>query len=303
MITQNAFALRGLALSLASVLLCASAAQTLTPAVKAGIEWIPIPGGSFIMGYGALDAWPWTKPAHRVTVPSFQMAKTAATFKQYKACVNASVCTPAHVSDGTCYAYDVNGANWGQRDLPAGFRGDDQPAVCLTWRQSRTFAQWVGGRLPTEAEYEYAARSAGKEYLYPWGNAATTCERAVIGGCGGRATMPVCSKPRGNTEQGLCDMSGNSWTFVQDEYHFSYAGAPADGSAWGSPTRGGAPQDFCRAGRGDGSAWKKPNPMNPVMRGGSWRMTVGFDRSAFRAPIIAGCRYSTGGIRPVRSRP
>lgn len=269
----------------------------------ADIDWVSIPGGEFTMGYGALDAWANAKPAHRVSVKPFQMAKTAATFKQYRACVKAGACTAAHVADGTCYAYDGGGTRWGRRRLSAGFEGDDQPVVCITWGQARAFAAWAGGRLPTEAEYEYAARSAGKEYAYPWGNGASTCERAVLGGCGGQVTAPVCSRPKGNTEQGLCDMTGNVWTYVQDAYHPSYERAPADGGAWGEPTRDGKPQDKCAARPGDGSAWERPDPLNTSGRGGSWRMTVGFDRASFRFPLLAGCPYSTGGVRPVRAKP
>jgi len=101
-----------------------------------------------------------------------------------------------------------------------------------------------GARLPSEAEWEYAAKSGGKNYKYPWGNDKPTCETAImyternffgIGACpyGGRL-HPVCSRPAGNTEQGLCDMSGNMRQWVEDAYQGSYKGVPVDGSAFES---------------------------------------------------------------------
>ena len=171
-----------------------------------------------------------SRPTHQVKVKSFQMAKTLVTNKQYKACVTAGACTAPHFSDGTCVVY--NGKSWSQSSLPDSFQGDEQPVVCVDWEQSRKFAEWAGGRLPTEAEWEYAARGAGKDQQYPWGNEKATCERAVVLGCGSSTTAPVCSKPVGNTRQGLCDMAGNVWEWVEDGYHDSYEGAPTDGSAW-----------------------------------------------------------------------
>ncbi len=240
-----------------------SARQVRAPVAKPDIQWVNIAGGSFTMG--ASD-WLRSNPMHKVEVKSFQMAKTLVTNKQYKACVEAGACVP---QADTC--------------MSAGFEDDDLPALCAGWDGAMTFSKWVGGRLPSEAEWEYAARSSGKDYKYPWGNEAATCERAVIDdsavgglGCGRNAPWPVCSKPKGNSEQGLCDMAGNAWEWTQDWYHDSYNGAPTDGSAWEIPA---------------GSF--------RVLRGGSWHNDAEYARSAYRCND-PGLRYCVGAFRPVR---
>jgi iron(II)-dependent oxidoreductase len=114
----------------------------------------------------------------------------------------------------------------------------DHPVNCVDWQQAVDFCERAGGRLPSEAEWEYAARSGGQDITYPWGNAAATCDDAVYDdtgsndGCGTGRTWAVCSKTAGNTTQGLCDMAGNVWEWVQDWSHNDYTGAPTDGSAW-----------------------------------------------------------------------
>ena len=244
-------------------------------ATQARIQWVPIPGGSFMMGYEDIhDA----KPRHSVAVPSFEMAKTLVTFEQYRACVEAGACTPANYS---CVTPD--------------FTADDQPAVCVRWDQAKTFSEWAGGRLPSEAEWEYAARSAGKDRQYPWGDDAPTCERAVISqggdGCGRHFTWPVCSKPKGNTQQGLCDMAGNVWQWTQDWYHDSYQGAPKDGSAWNAYT------DYGHVIRG--GSWAAPdNPASKLF--GDSHGPVG---PRNRQGVIACWRDIGIGFRPVRASP
>jgi len=240
--------------------------------------WCLIPGGSFNMGSN--DGDDDERPVHSVTVRTFEMSKTAVTFRQYRACVSAGGCTPAHVDDGTCWIW--NGSKWEQGRLPSSFQGDEQPVVCVDWDQAQAYARWAGGRLPTEAEWEYAARSGGRDWKYPWGNENATCERAVMddggNGCGRNSTWPVCSKPRGNTTQGLCDMAGNVWEWVQDWYHDSYNGAPTDGSAW-----------------------ERPTGSNRVFRGGSWRIIARGVRAANRFNILPGYRRDIVGFRLARS--
>jgi len=170
-------------------------------------------------------------PVHPVTVPGFEMLATEVTVSQYEACVNdGGACTAPSTSDSSC--------NWNA----SGY--EDHPVNCVDWQQAVDFCTWAGGRLPSEAEWEYAARSGGpsSSYKYPWGNDAATCTYAVMDddthtfGCNTGRTWSVCSKPAGNTSQGLCDMSGNVWEWVEDWYYGDYTGAPTDGSAWVSPS-------------------------------------------------------------------
>lgn len=206
--------------------------------VSSGIDWITIPGGTFTMGDKNVA------PPHRVAVRTFQMAKTPVTNGQYKACMAAGACTAP-----TCNSEAL--------------KKDDLPVTCVSWSQAAAFSKWAGGRLPSEAEWEYAARSGGKDWKYPWGNKPADCSLAVIAGCASSA-MPVCSKPAGNTIQGLCDMEGNVWQWVQDGWHDSYRGAPADGSAWG-----------------------KPASRRRVHRGSSWRAGPGFsDMAEATSPLV-----------------
>ncbi len=207
------------------------------------------------------------RPVHSVTVPTFELTKTQVTVGQYKACVDAGSCSAPSTWDY---------CNWDKSD-----RGS-HPVNCVDWDQAQAFASWAGGRLPSEAEWEYAARSGGRDWEYPWGDEVVTCERAVMDdgsnyGCGRNSTWPVCSKPNGNTTHGLCDMAGNIWEWVQDWWHNSYNGAPTDGSAWESPA---------------GSS--------RVYRGSSWNNSARYLRSANRGSDGPGYRGSHVGFRLAR---
>ena len=205
------------------------------------IEWVTINGGKFMMGNDDVgcgfedtkSAHFWVGvsyagdfenvwPSHEVTIKTFDISKTEVTVEQYAECVIKGQCTEPSASDY---------CTWGKpgRQL--------NPINCMGWDQANQYARFKGGRLPSEAEWEYAAKSGGKNHKYPWGNEKPTCDKAVMQGNGGYgcskySTMPVCSKPAGNTAQGLCDMAGNVWEWVQDKYQNSYKGAPADGSAF-----------------------------------------------------------------------
>lgn len=222
-----------------------------------GGEWISLPSGTFTMGSneGAGDE----KPPHSVTVSAFKMSKTEITNAQYNACVQAKQCTPQQWK---------NCSTWPSNPITA-FQGDTQPVVCVDWSQAKAFATWIGGdaRLPTEAEWEYAARGE-KGRKYPWGDAPEpSCDRAIMDpagdlgdGCGKDATWPVCSKTSGNTPTGLCDMAGNVWEWVED-WHGAYS-QEAQNYPSGPET---------------GSF--------RVLRGGSWFLVASFMRGASRGWI------------------
>lgn len=231
------------------------------------VEFVAITGGTFEMGSTELE-FSEEQPVHEVTMPSFEMTKTEVTVAQYALCVNHS---------GTCTAPDTGKyCNWGETGY------EDHPVSCVDWDQAVAFCTWVGGRLPSEAEWEHAASNGSAENTYPWGEATPTCDYAVMyeggAGCGTERTWPVCSKTAGNTSHGLCDMAGNVYEWVQDCYHSSYTGAPTDGSAWEE-------SGFAR-----------------VLRGGSWGVdNPDYLRSSFRDGIAPVRRNDLVGFRCARS--
>ena len=221
------------------------------------VEFITIPGGKFLMGTGnegiGLDD---AKPIHEAAIRTFEMSKTDVTVGQYAECVSSGRCTKPATGDY---------CNWGVADRQY------YPVNCVDWYQANQYAEFKGARLPSESEWEYAATSGGRNRKYPWGNGEPTRDNAVMYIDGAdNDTMPVCSKPAGNTAQGLCDMAGNVWQWVQDNYQDSYKNAPVDGSAFEGA-----------GGTGQGSSER-------VIRGGSFINNYG-------RPLRAGNR--------VRSRP
>ena len=193
--------------------------------------WALLDGGTFLQGSeSALFPSSWSEtPAHDVTVPTFEMMTTEATTSQYAQCVLAEVCAEPLVAQGENSGKNCNWLWWGR---------DDHPVNCVNAYEAEAYCEWIDARLPSESEWEYAARSGGQDIEYPWGDEPASCDLAIMSagnyqyGCGLGHTWPVCSKPLGNTEQGLCDMGGNVKEWVQDCWYGNYDGAPTDGSAW-----------------------------------------------------------------------
>jgi formylglycine-generating enzyme required for sulfatase activity len=247
---------------------------------------VVVPGGSFIMGAPADEPRaPWFAPEkrasaldpegpqHKVSIREFAIGEfpvTRAQWSAFAAATNRSI-------NGGCEwsgfpredAAAIAAASW--RNL--GFQqDDDHPAVCVSWNDAQDYVRWLSQRtghtyrLPTEAEWEYAAR-AGSTTAYPWGATAShdhanygsdeCCKEFAEGRDQWLHTSPVGSFPP--NAFGLFDMHGNAWQWVQDCYADSYAAAPTDGSAH-----------------------DEPNCQRRVLRGGTWGDPPGLIRSATR---------------------
>jgi formylglycine-generating enzyme required for sulfatase activity len=123
------------------------------------------------------------------------------TVADYRRCVEAKRCTPPETG-GSC--------NWGKEER------NSHPINCVDWNQAKTFCEWTGKRLPTEAEWEKAARGTDKR-TYPWGNEWDAKKANVSGDADGFAeTAPVGSFPAGASPFHALDMSGNVWEWTAD---------------------------------------------------------------------------------------
>ncbi len=113
-------------------------------------------------------------------------------------------------------SHEVTNAEYRRFDPGHDFEPDRarHPAVEVTWSEALAYAAWLGGNLPSEVEWEYAARGTARR-LYPWGDDAPTCERAHYADCEPRTTVPVMSRPGGATPEGVHDLAGNAWEWVR----------------------------------------------------------------------------------------
>jgi len=193
---------------------------------------VPIPAGEFIMGSdkSRTDA----KPARRVYLDAFKMDKTEVTVVAYKACVDTGTCSVPMIDAEFCRDTFANMSNWAKPGR------ENHPINCVSWHQAKTFCKWAGKRLPTEAQWEKAARGVNPR-TFPWGELAPSCESAVLHdgvarGCGKGTTWPVASKPLGASTYGVLDMAGSVSEWTEDGYDGrQYYDAP-NRNPRGSPT-------------------------------------------------------------------
>lgn len=238
-------------------------------------------------------------PVHQVKISSFLIGKTPVTKGQFTKFVEAT----NYVTSDECWIYTgkwerKKGYNWRN---PGYLQQDNHPVTCVNWNDARAYADWLSRvtgnkyRLPSEAEWEYAAR-AGTTTARFWGNdPSQACGYANVGdqelknkvkgvtweihNCndGYGYTSPVGSfKPN---KFGLYDMQGNVWQWVGDSYHNSYVGAPHNGNEW----------------LGDGA--------KRVLRGASWGYEPESTRIARRSGVKPDFRNNWNGFRVVRALP
>lgn len=192
-----------------------------------GMEFVYVQGGCYQMGDTFGDGFRSEQPVHEVCVNDFALAKYDVTVGQFRKFTLATGYKTEAEEEGGCGVF--NGSKWvwdaSKNWRNPGFNQDDrQPVVCVSWNDAEAFIRWlseVSGkhyRLPTEAEWEYAARSGGKKEKYAGGNDINAV--AWYHDNGGLSTHSVGTKyPNG---LGLYDMSGNVLQWVQDWYDENY---------------------------------------------------------------------------------
>jgi len=218
-----------------------------------GMVMVYVPGGTFEMGSAEADDD--EQPVHSVTLDGFWIDKYEVTNAQFAVFLNER----RNQTEGGVTWLDLDDEYSLIEEVSGEFRPksgyQNHPVVEVSWYGAAAYCEWAGGQLPTEAEWEYAARGP-EGNIYPWGEDEPTCELAQLGGCSG-ATMPVGSLPDGASWWDALDMAGNVWEWVNDWF-------------------------------GEYQSTAQNNPTGPetgeyrVLRGGSWHLNAYFIRSALR---------------------
>jgi formylglycine-generating enzyme required for sulfatase activity len=224
-----------------------------------GALMVYVPAGRFFMGslHNYPHAFYFEKPLHPVDLDAFWIDEHEVTNAQYRRCMEEGTCEKS-----SCLKGEISNA-------------PDQPVVCVSWNDAQVYAAWVGGRLPTEAEWEKACKGT-EGRIWPWGDSAPDCSKANYWTGSGCATrpLPVRSHPGGAGPYGALDMAGNVAEWVQDWFAVDYyARAPLQ------------------------------NPQGPdsgdarVMRGGSFEVHAGYARCASRLFVRPDNRSIYSGFR------
>ncbi len=179
---------------------------------------VEVPAGQFLRGTrgGGDDD---ERPQREIHLDGFWIDKYEVTVDDYARCVSAGACSEPSSSAKNCSGDFAKYNNWGKPG-----RGK-HPVNCVDWDQAVAYCKWAGKRLPTEAQWEKAARGTDGR-TYPWGEAEPSCEYAVMGrggdGCGRESTWEVGSKAKGVSPYGAYDMAGNVFEWTADWYGEDY---------------------------------------------------------------------------------
>lgn len=228
-----------------------------------GLEYAGIPAGSFQMGCTRGDSRcdPAKLPTRAVLIGRpFWLGRTEVPVAAYRRFAEAT-----------------------HRALPPappfneGWAHGDQPMVNVTWHDARGYCAWAGGRLPTEPEWEYAARGGQADWMYPWGNEPPVCQPGAPNGArfsdrSCRSTGPAPVGSYGRSPYGLHDLAGNVWEWCEDEWHPGFTGEAPSTTASG-PRR--------------------------VLRGGDWRNRPELLRVSIRSDWPEGGSKDNIGFRCV----
>lgn len=217
-----------------------------------GADIVFVPEGEFLMGSNSFPAFENEKPEHMVYLDSFWIYKHEVTNAQFRQCILAGACLESIVS----------------------FPEDNNPADYIKWYEADAYCKWAGGRLPTEAEWEKAARGDDGR-IYTWGNQEPDCSLSNYSGCSVKVS-PVGSYPSGESPYGALDMLGNVAEWVADWFSASYY-----------------------------SELESENPLGPessnyrVLRGGSWTTNKLDVRVTYRDSYLPDATYRGYGFRCV----
>ena len=255
------------------------------------VEWVSIPAGTSLMGSTPEEveaAYQDAKlrssmlerhtfdaelPQHQVYLDAYEISRYEITNAQYQAFIEATDRPAPRGHNGE--------ETWADETLNAG----TQPVVGVTWFDAQAFAEWIGGSLPTETQWERAARGS-EARTYPWGDTPPKARQHANFARRYNRPMPVGQFPKGESPKGIADLAGNVWEWCLDEY---------------SPTA-------YQRNKGDVSR----NPINlrfrdvlraRVIRGGAWDVGSAFLRSSLRFKFYPLDSTHTIGFRVVRPRP
>jgi formylglycine-generating enzyme required for sulfatase activity len=257
----------------------ASPGPAAEPGPRAGETWtnprdglvsVWIPPGKFAMGCTPGDARcdPAQLASREITFANgFWFGRTEVTVGAYKAFASATATRlpPAPAFND-------------------GWQKDDHPIVNVTWDDARAYCAWTGSRLPSEAEWEYAARGGHADWFHPWGKESPTC---APGAHNGARFDDGAACRRAGTERvgvygpngfGLYDVAGNAWEWCADEWNANFSDAPSDGSAFE-----------------EGTAASRR-----VLRGGSWINGADYLRVSIRSRWYQGRGRDFIGFRCAR---